>query len=474
MRKLAYLAVALVVVAAGGWKLQALHTSRSAAKARVQTAEVTRGPLVVTLPVGGVLQSAQETQVRAEISGVLVEICEDNTAVQPGDFIFQLDTKDLIKQRDELTRALADAEEELNNAKAEGETAIAQAASDEAAAREALALAQQKARAENEKMAAQVRFAEGELARAQRELSRSQRLAKLNYIAGTKLREAEKMYRQQEFDLKQQRAQQADTEKRTAEDVRDQETALELAQHALDTARADVLAGVERELVHVSEAQRRLDEVDKKIAQCTVTAPVAGMAVIQTNEDNWPERRPYRLGDQLESGSSPVMIYDINQMQVSCQIGEMNITRVRKGQEALVSTTSEQDRRYRGKVSLVEELAQESDVWQGGTPGKKVFSVLVTLSESDPRRLRPGMTVDLEIVVDRAPEVTMAPIRAVFTEKGKSYVFRSERGGFERVAVTTGDRNDLMIELRSGVRAGDRVALTRPPALSLKAGETRS
>lgn len=473
MRKPVYLALVLVVAGVGGWRLRAVSAARTADKAQVPTAEVTHGPLVVTLPVSGALQSAQETQVRGEIAGVLIDICQDNTPVKPGDFTFQLDTKDLVKQRDELTRGFADAEEALNNAKAEGDTAIAQAQSDTAAAQESLTLAQEKARAENEKAAAEVRYAEGETARAQRELVRTQRLAKFNYVAGTKLREAEKMYRQQEFEFQQQRAQQADTEKRTAEQVRDQETALELARHALETAKANTLEDTEGERIHVAEAQRKLDEVNKKIEQCTVTAPVAGLAVIQTNEDNWPERRPYRLGDQLESGSSPVMIYDISKMQVRCQIGEMDITRVHQGQDAFVSTASDGGKRYRAKVALVEQLAQESNVWQGGTPGKKVFAVLVTLNETDPRRLRPGMTVDLEIVVDTVPEATMAPIRTVFTENGKRFVYRASGEGFERVPVTTGDRNDLMIELRSGVRGGDRVALVRPPVLPARTAEVK-
>jgi multidrug resistance efflux pump len=468
MRKLLYLALVLVVVAVGGWRLRAVNAARAVGKVQLPTAEVTRGPLVVTLPVTGALESAQETPARAEIAGTLIQICQDNTPVKPGDFIFQLDTKDLVNQRDELERALADAEDNLSNTQAEGETAVAQAESDAAAAQESLALAQEKARAENEKMAAQVRFAEGETTRAQRELLRSQRLAKMNYIAGTKLREAEKMYRQQEFDLAQQRAQQADTEKRTAEEVGDQETALALAQHALETAKADARAEAESGRINVAEAERKVAEVDKKIAQCTVIAPVAGLAVVETNDYNWPERRPYRLGDQLESGASPVKIYDTSRMQVRCQIGEMDITRVHQGQDAFVSATSQSGKRYRAKVALVEELAQEANVWQGGTPGKKVFGVLVTLGESDPTRLRPGMTVDLEVVLDSVREATMAPIRAVFTENGKRFVYRARKDGFERAPVTTGDRNDLMIEVRSGVRVGDRLALERPLALPVR------
>jgi multidrug efflux pump subunit AcrA (membrane-fusion protein) len=78
------------------------------------------------------------------------------------------------------------------------------------------------------------------------------------------------------------------------------------------------------------------------------------------------------------------------------------------------------------------------------------------------------MTVDLEVVLDSVREATMAPIRAVFTENGKRFVYRARKDGFERAPVTTGDRNDLMIEVRSGVRVGDRLALERPLALPVR------
>jgi multidrug efflux pump subunit AcrA (membrane-fusion protein) len=83
------------------------------------------------------------------------------------------------------------------------------------------------------------------------------------------------------------------------------------------------------------------------------------------------------------------------------------------------------------------------------------------------------MTVDLEIVLDSVREATMVPIRAVFTEDGKRSVYRARGKGFERVPVSTGRRNDLMIELRSGVVVGDRVALERPSALSVRNAEVK-
>jgi len=463
MKRVLVITAVVAALAVGGWRWRAISANQAAAKTTVPTAEVTRGSLVVTLPANGILESVQDIPVRSGIDGTLVSILPDNTVVMPGDFAFQLDTKDLTDQREQFTRGLADAAEALNSEKSDTDTRTTRAQSDADAAQEALKLAQERARAEQEKVAAQVRFAEGQMARAIREYTRAQRLANLNYIAGTKLREAEKMYRQQEFDLLQDRANQADVARRTAEDVADAQAALDLARHSLQAAQADALVRVEDARMDLEEAQRKLAEVDNKIVQSTVLAPAAGMAVIQTNDSNWPERRPYRLGDNVGSEAAPVRIYDFKQMQIRCQIGEMDISRVHQGQAVFVSSPTAPDKRYHAKVASVEELAQESNVWQGGTPGKRVFGILVALQQTDPARLRPGMTVDLEIVLDRVREATMAPIRAVFKDKGRAYVYRAEKTGFTRLPVTVGTRNDLLIEVAGDVKVGDRVALERPP-----------
>ena len=463
MRRTFYLALIAAAVILG-WRFLAMGSKQDAAMAQVPTAEVERGSLVVTLPVTGALESAEETPVRSEIAGTLVQICDDNLEVKPGDFIYQLDTKDLVDQRAELEQALTDAQEALNTTEADSQTEVTQAESDAVAAEESLKLAEEKAQAEREKIDAQVRFTEGQTARARREFERSQRLAELNYIAGTKLRQAEKTYRAEEFALEQVRVQQADTIKSTAEQLEDEQSANALALHALDTAKANARADPEDARIRAADAQRKLDDVDKKIAQCTVTSPATGMAVIETNTENWPERRPYRLGDQVGAGVAPVTVYDFTHMRVRCQIGEMDISRVHQGQEALVLSSAQIGKRYRGKVVVVEELAQESNVWEGGTPGKKVFGILVTLDETDPAYLRPGMTVDLEIVLDSVREATMVPIRAVYKEDDRSVVYRPRGTRFEAVPVTVGKRNDLMVEVRGDLKVGEPVALERPPA----------
>ena len=469
MKRGFYIALALLTLI-GGWRFLVAGSRRGAGTVALRTAEVTQGSLLVTLPVTGALESAEETPVRTEIEGSLIELCQNNSEVQPGDLVYRLDTKTLEDEREVLLRGLTDAQDGLAQEQADSLTNIAQSESDLVAAGESLRVAKDKAKAEREKTAAQVQFTESETARAARELTRSQRLAKLNYIAGTKLRDAERMYRAKEFTLEQQYVKQADVDKRTSEQVQDEQTAVDLASHSLETAKANAREEVEDARIHVAEAQRKLDEVDGKIAQCTVLSPAAGLAVIETNTDNWPERRPYRLGDRVGSGGAPVRVYDFTKMRARCQIGEMDISRVHTGQEAFVSSSASGDRRYRGKVAVVEELAQESNVWQGGTPGKKVFGLVITISEADPAHLRPGMTVDLEIVLDSVREALMVPILAVYKDGGKSVVYRAREKTFERVPVTAGKRNDLLVEVSGNLNVRDRVALERPSLQPTKGG----
>jgi multidrug efflux pump subunit AcrA (membrane-fusion protein) len=147
VRRALYLILALVAIAVG-WRFVVAGSRRAETKSGVPTGEVTRGSLVVTLPINGALESAQETPVRTELEGNLIEICEDNSAVKPGDVVYKLDTKTLTDQRDELERALTDAKEALSTTEADSQTRLTQAESDAEAAQESLTLAKEKAQAE--------------------------------------------------------------------------------------------------------------------------------------------------------------------------------------------------------------------------------------------------------------------------------------------------------------------------------------
>ena len=473
VRIILIIAAVFITVGYVGWRVKPVLSTRADTHEQVANTHVARGTLTVTLAANGVLESAVETPVRSEIAGNLVDIRENNTPVKAGDEVFRLDTKEYQDRYEEQERLLAEAVEALSTLQSDSEVRLAQVTGDVTLAEEAYALAEKKANAELDKINAQIDYAQSELARAESEYNRNKRLAEKNYIPGTKLREAEQAFKKKQFDLEYQRAQLRDAEARSAETLKDNQHSLNLSRLTLKSARANADQSLEDARIRIADAERKVRDAKTQIEQCTVTAPVAGLVVIGTNTDNWPERRPYRLGDQVSSRTAPVVIYDLQQMRVRCQIGEMDVERVRVGQEVLVTSATQREKRYRGTIAVVAELAREANVWQGGTPGKRVFNVLVDLGETDPNNLRPGMTVDMEIVLDSVADALLVPIRAVFTEGGRSVVYRLKGNNVEVVPVTPGKRNDLQIVVSGKLHEGDILAL-EPVRQIAKKDETKT
>jgi len=466
MRRGRVVVLLLALGAAGAaWRLRP-QLNAQPAQVRVPTAAVRQELLAVTLPVSGSLESAVQVPVLPQVTGKLAQICQDSIKVKPGDFIAQIDTKDFIKSRDELVTKLKDAQEEMHKAQASGQVEISQAQSAVARAQEALELARQKAQAQREKIAAQVAFARGELARRDRELQRDKRLADLHYIPGTRLQATQKAYDQQQFQLERQLREQQDTEQAAAEQIASAEAELKLAEHDLTSTKAKLDAGLLDQQLKIRGVERSLAEANQKIADCTLAAPAAGMVFVEINHSDWMDHRPWRVGDEVDPGDRVASLYDSNRMQVRCEVGEMDVARVKGGQQALVWSPSQPGRRYQARVHAVEELATEVH-WRRGTPGKKAFAALIKLAEGDPVHLRPGMTVDLEIVLQERKQALLVPLRAVFREGRQAVVYRQQGEGFIRVPVKLGVRNDLMAQITEGLRRGDRVALLQPPAVLL-------
>jgi multidrug efflux pump subunit AcrA (membrane-fusion protein) len=77
--------------------------------------------------------------------------------------------------------------------------------------------------------------------------------------------------------------------------------------------------------------------------------------------------------------------------------------------------------------------------------------------------LRPGLLSDVEIVVEKIPDVLHVPTQAVFTRNGKPTVFVQQKNGkFEPREVQLQKQSESLMVLASGVRPGEVIALADP------------
>jgi len=89
--------------------------------------------------------------------------------------------------------------------------------------------------------------------------------------------------------------------------------------------------------------------------------------------------------------------------------------------------------------------------------------------------LRPGLLADVEIQVEKLPDVIHVPAQAVFQKNGQFLVYvHGKNGKFEPRPVQLVKQSESMMVIASGVTAGEVVAMADPTADKKKNGEKKS
>ncbi len=89
--------------------------------------------------------------------------------------------------------------------------------------------------------------------------------------------------------------------------------------------------------------------------------------------------------------------------------------------------------------------------------------------------LRPGLLADVEIQVEKLPDVIHVPAQAVFQKNGQFLVYvHGKNGKFEPRPVQLVKQSESMMVIASGVQAGEIVAMADPTADKKKNGDKKS
>ncbi len=169
-------------------------------------------------------------------------------------------------------------------------------------------------------------------------------------------------------------------------------------------------------------------------------------------------------------GKALLVLADLSVLLVKIDLNQIDVARVQRGQKTEVSLDALPGKTFTGAVTRVAPAAAVSA--RGGNQGHApdVFPVEAALDASqDLSAIKPGMTADVRILVDRKPKVLLLPIEAVVVEKGKSFVHALETGKdgkpiTTRKEIAVGARSDRDLEVKSGLSEGARVLIKPPPA----------
>ncbi len=201
----------------------------------------------------------------------------------------------------------------------------------------------------------------------------------------------------------------------------------------------------------ISEA--RAANIRDKLTKTVIRAPHLGTLLLRDLTEG-----QVVTGAAAQNGGTMLgEVADLSSLMVRTNINEIDVARLKVGDEARIRVDSIRSMQLVGSIKRIATSALESTVDR-----TRVFPVDVILEDAD-ERLRPGMSATVMFTLARAEDTTAVSLSAVFsTAESLRYVFIRKGEGFEVRQVETGIADTRRVQVLSGLRVGDEVALTRP------------
>lgn len=205
--------------------------------------------------------------------------------------------------------------------------------------------------------------------------------------------------------------------------------------------------------------RQQIDRYQEQIAACNVTAPVSGIVTAVNLE----------AGDNYNGGAI-VTIEDISSYEVTVEIDEYDISKIKAGQKVVIKTNGTGDLELEGEVISIAPRA---------SAGSNVTYTVKTSIDTPCEDLRMDMTAKLSIIISSKENVLTVPYAAVQTAEDGSFFVEvlDENGGdgndampnsvsTRRIPVTKGIESDYYVEISGeGIEEGQEVIVPADDSL---------
>lgn len=405
-RLLVALPVVLVLAVFFGLVLVLARRSGPAGNA-ARLAAVTEGALAVWSPYQGKLEARRVEVILSKFNGsaTIVDLAPEGSPVKKGDLLVRFDSSQVERDLLKLQRDYALAKSDLE-------------------------------RIENAELPLELRDLEAQLLEAQ-SLYESER----QYLEDSRELLKEDLVSEQELEQQKLKVEQLQAK------MEKLQTQLTLTREYLHPS------ALERARATLASAEQELKLARKQLDNCTVLAPADGVVVYRPLNVGG-EYRTARVGDLLFKNQPFMIIPDMRDLVVECQIPEAELSRVEAGREVYITPLSYPGLQLRGRVETVGSMATvmlDRPGWQ------RFFRVVIGLDTADDR-LRSGMSVQAQILSYHNPKALLVPRAAVRMEGEQPYALLPGRPPEKRL-LKLGWADLKNFEVLDGLQAGEEVEL---------------
>ncbi|NEX80999.1 efflux RND transporter periplasmic adaptor subunit [Aeromonas rivipollensis] len=234
------------------------------------------------------------------------------------------------------------------------------------------------------------------------------------------------------------------------------------------SSRADLESAEAQLAVTRAELQSAQADIDNALIKVERTKTELGYNRIQAPMDGTVVSIVTRQGQTLAASQTvPTLLKlaNLDTMTVKAQISEADVTKVRAGMPVYFTLIGDPDRRYHGTLRTV-ELAptniNEQSANTTTTSNAAIYYYALFDVPNPDHQLRVAMTTQVTIVLGERKQVLAIPQTALGKKLGENeyeVTLLKEDGQKETRRIKTGMKDDIKIEVVSGLDEQDKVTL---------------
>ncbi len=187
-------------------------------------------------------------------------------------------------------------------------------------------------------------------------------------------------------------------------------------------------------------AESQLTLARREYSDTKITSPISGVVT----------SRLVDKGDYVNKGNVVVQVVDISNLKVKLNVAEKDAFKLKTGDNVVVSTDVYPGVSFKGKIETISDQADNAHT----------YPVEIVLSNSKEHPLKGGMFGRVQFVSIKNGESVVIPREALAGSIKDAKVFIVENGIAKERKVVIGSTFDSMLEVLSGLKAGEQVVVS--------------
>lgn len=215
-------------------------------------------------------------------------------------------------------------------------------------------------------------------------------------------------------------------------------------------------ADIDIKQLQLKIAQTSLDTAKQNLENATMKAPFDAIVTVVNAQE----------GLTISGTQTAITLVDTSQVELNAVVDEIDILKVKTGQEVNLSISAAPDRQIPATVTYV---SPSGKIQQGVVS----YDVTISIARSAAIALKEGMSATADIIIQKQENVPLIPVRALQGTRRQYYVELVNGETVQQQAVTVGINNGIQVEITSGLKEGDKIRYKTTSGTSTTAQPTQ-